>query len=280
MLQALNWRAMHAHTIIISLALTACTSEKIEDTGTEVDTGDSHDDTATEDTATEDTATEDTAEPPAPDYDCGDDSVYDKEPIGQWRICLSVDLKNNDSTTSDQALALLESDLLKIEGLLNEAIVDRLQLVRIWVERDVPQFPGGVYHPSAGWLSNNGYPEYWAEGVQIGNAENYLSWTAIQPAMMLHELSHAWHHQVLGYGQAEIQAAFDAAMASGMYDSVAYAGGGMQQAYAATNVQEYFAELTEAYFWENDFYPFVRSELESFDSQGFEAVVNAWQPVD
>ena len=164
-----------------------------------------------------------------------------------------MDLKNNDPTTSNQALALLESDLLRIEGLLDGAIVDRLQRVRIWVERDVPQFPAGVYHPSANWLANNGYPEYWAEGVQIGKAENYLSWTDIQPAMMLHELSHAWHHQVLGYGQAEIQAAFDAAMASGIYDSVAYAGGGMQEAYATSNVQEYFAELTEAYFWENDF---------------------------
>ena len=35
----------------------------------------------------------------------------------------------------------------------------------------------------------------------------------------------------------------------------------MVEHYAATNHKEYFAEATEAYFYKNDFYPFVRGEL-------------------
>lgn len=223
-----------------------------------------------------DTAAEDSDDFLVPDYDCGDASMYDPSPIGMWRVCMAKELTARDSTMTSDVFVQLESDLFYVEDMIDVAIVERLQEVRIWVEYDVPQFPGGVYHPSSNWLSNNGYPEYWAQGIQLGNAANYLSWTQIQPAMIVHELSHAWHHQVLGYEQSQIKDAYASAMASGIYANVAYAGGGMQEAYATSNAQEYFAELTEAYFWENDFYPFVKSELESFDPLGYQAVVNAW----
>ena len=61
----------------------------------------------------------------------------------------------------------------------------------------------------------------------IANSSNYLSWTAIQPAIVLHELSHAWHHQVLGYGNADIAEAYTY-MASGQYEEVEYAGGALR----------------------------------------------------
>ena len=265
-----------------------------EDVGEETDAaGDTLDvledvgDTAEDDTAEDDAGVGDVGEDAAPEdvvlppaYECGDEGLYLVYPIGDWRVCLAVVLNDSDPELAAEALALLESDLTKVEGFFEASIVERLQEVRIWLELDQPQFPGGVYHPNPVWLADNGYPEYWAEGVQIGNAANYLDWTNIQPAMVLHELSHAWHHQVVGYGQAEIKAAFEAAMAAGIYEDVAYAGGGTQKAYATTNHLEYFAELTEAFYWVNDFYPFNKEELEIYDPQGFQAVVNAWVPVN
>jgi len=92
--------------------------------------------------------------------------------------------------------------------------------------------------------------------------------------------THAWHHQVLGYDNAEIEKAYEDAMESGNYNIVAYAGGDTQKAYATNNKQEYFAELTEAYFWVNDFYPFNRSELADFDPVGHQVIANAWLPKD
>ncbi len=226
--------------------------------------------------SSEDTsASIDTAET-IPTYDCGDTEIYEPVPIGKWKICRAKSLSINQPTISAEAITLLTDNLVHIETLLDPEIIEYLQTVRIWLEEDISAFPGAVYHPSETWLSNNGYPPYWAEGIQIGNASNYLSWTSIQPAMVLHELSHAWHHQILGYNQIEISEAYDAAVLSGVYDSVEYAGGGTQSAYALTNKQEYFAELTEAYFWENDFYPFNRSQLEIFDPQGYQAIENAW----
>ena len=41
-------------------------------------------------------------------------------------------------------------------------------------------------------------------------------------------------------------------------------------------MHEYFAELSEAYFGENDFYPFNREELKAFDLEGFEAIESLW----
>ena len=103
-----------------------------------------------------------------------------------------------------------------------------------------------------------------------------MSWVEQQPAIVLHELAHAWHHQALGYDNPEIEAAYAAAMESGIYDEVAYVSGGTADAYAKTNKQEYFAELTEAWFWRNDFYPFERAELEAHDPAGAQVIERAW----
>ena len=65
-------------------------------------------------------------------------------------------------------------------------------------------------------------------------------------------------------------------MAAGLYDSVPYAAGGTYEAYATTDHKEYFAELTEAWFWENDYYPFNRAELLEFDPAGAAVVESAW----
>ena len=42
------------------------------------------------------------------------------------------------------------------------------------------------------------------------------------------------------------------------------------------NPKEYFAESTEAFFGRNDFYPFVRSELQQHDPRMYELVKAAW----
>ena len=208
-------------------------------------------------------------------HSCTDNGRYEPVIILGWRICVAQSLDNSPVLKS-AAQDHLSEDLAYIEQIMPSEVLPILRGVRIWLEEAVPEWPGAVYHPSPQWLMNNGYPPYWARGVQIGNAANYLDWTNTQPAMVLHELSHAWHHQVVGYNEPAIIGAYEAAMNSGIYESVAYAGGGMQRAYATSNVQEYFAELTEAYFWVNDFYPFNRDELEEFDPLGMATIENGW----
>ena len=66
-------------------------------------------------------------------------------------------------------------------------------------------------------------------------------------------------------------------MDAGIYDSVEHVNGQLVEAYAKNNAAEYFAELSEAYFWTNDFYPFVRADLETHDPAGYAAIESAWQ---
>ena len=96
--------------------------------------------------------------------------------------------------------------------------------------------------------------------------------------MVLHELSHAYHHQFLdgGFENRRIAEAYEDAMKRRIYESVARARGRPQKAYAATNPQEYFAELSEAYFGINDFFPFDRTELRRHDRKGYDVVESLW----
>lgn len=69
-----------------------------------------------------------------------------------------------------------------------------------------------------------------------------------------------------------------AAVKSGIYENVLRNTGRRQQAYALNSVSEYFAELSEAYFDENDFEPFTRKELRAFDPLGYAALRQIWSP--
>ena len=75
-------------------------------------------------------------------------------------------------------------------------------------------------------------------------------------AVVLHELAHAYHDQVLGFGHPEVRAAWERAAEGGTYDAIARNNGRTERAYAITDHKEYFAELTESYFGTNDFFPF------------------------
>jgi dipeptidyl-peptidase-4 len=48
--------------------------------------------------------------------------------------------------------------------------------------------------------------------------------------------------------------------------------------YALTDHKEYFAEGTEAYFYRNDFYPFVRAELKEHDPALHALLRAIWGP--
>jgi hypothetical protein len=106
---------------------------------------------------------------------------------------------------------------------------------------------------------------------------NWVAWSRQdQPFSLLHELAHAYQFRILGERAALIELAYAHAMAAGLYDAVPYVHGGRRQAHAAKNAAEYFAELTEAYFGINDYYPFTRADLRSGDPLGYRVVEQLW----
>jgi hypothetical protein len=183
------------------------------------------------------------------------------------------------SPLHDEVIALLGQQLFTISRVVAAEPLARLRSIPIWVgdEASIHQKNCMFYHPSPEWLrEHEPGREFLAKGVEIANARNFLAWCHQQPFMVLHELAHGYHHQVLGHGHAGVRAAFGKCKQAGFYDKVLHIQGGEQRHYALTNDQEWFAESTEAYFGTNDFFPFVRAELRRVDPQGFAELQRIW----
>lgn len=100
----------------------------------------------------------------------------------------------------------------------------------------------------------------------------------------VHELAHAYHHLFLTFERPEVAEAYADALKDGLYQNVKTRSGAVApRALALKDHVEYFAELTEAYFsgsggeFGNDYYPFDKSELRSYDRKGAKMIKDMWQ---
>ena len=176
----------------------------------------------------------------------------------------------------DEALELLRVKLFDVRRAVPAEALGALREVPIWLSRDDPVTPCACYHPSAEWLAENGFDPRKARAVEISNAARFLDWSRQQPAMVLHELAHAYHHRVLGHGHEGLVAALERLRASGLLDDVLRHDGTRAKAYALGNEQELFAELSEAWLGTNDFWPFVRAELLDADPESAALLRELW----
>ena len=67
-------------------------------------------------------------------------------------------------------------------------------------------------------------------------------------------------------------------MDSSNYENVLAHTGKRVKHYGLNNHKEYFAEGTEAFFYRNDFYPFVRAELKEHDPALENLLMKIWEP--
>jgi len=224
------------------------------------------------------TATDAAATAPAP-LPFSPVTDYTLREVEGFQVLVHRQLGHDHPDLARQVLRRLEDHLYRISVMLPESAVVRLRKVTIWVEyRNRPELhPCMCYHPSREWLSDHGFNPDKAGTVEIAGAENFLTWTKDQPWMVLHELAHAWHHQVLGYEHPGVRAAYENARKGGKYDEVLHIGGRPRRHYALNNDQEYFAESAEAFFGTNDFYPFTRAELQTHDPNAFALHQTLWQ---
>jgi hypothetical protein len=119
-----------------------------------------------------------------------------------------------------------------------------------------------------------------AKCVHICEAADFVAARQVneQPWVVLHELTHAYHNQVLGFDDPRIVAAYERFKQSGHGDSVLLITGQHVRHYGLIDPKEFFAEMTEAYFGMNDFYPFNRAELMTAEPQIFELLKSIWGP--
>jgi len=203
-------------------------------------------------------------------------SEYVMKRVDGFTVLISPASKADEATLAP-VLPRLAQNLEDIGKTIPKAAFRKLHAVKFWLEHDNPDTPGMVFHPDAGWLKEHGYNVDKVDNVEIGNLAHFISWHAQQPWMVLHELSHAWEFRFMNEAsRKELDAAFATAQNSVKYESVEHWDGKKRRAYALTNAHEYFAEISEAYFGKNDFFPFTREDLKAFDPQGYALVEHAW----
>jgi dipeptidyl-peptidase-4 len=196
-----------------------------------------------------------------------------------WTVHADAKLVDGDAKAlGARALSMLANHLERIAILMPEKQLADLRRMEIFVERSHPELASMQYHPGVEWLTERGYDPRLNKKVHIPQAAELISRDQLlkHPAVILHELSHAYHDQVLGFEEPEIIKAYDDAMQKGIYQkSLLYTGETVKH-YATTNHKEYFAEATEAYLYHNDFYPFVNAELRQHDPKMHALMERIW----
>jgi hypothetical protein len=198
--------------------------------------------------------------------------------IEGWTVHVDTSLlRGEHRETGDLALKILGQRLHRITMVIPAGPLKKMQEVPIYLDRAHP-LGGAHFHPSAGWLKGHGYDPAMAKAVHFTNAKGMIR-MGRRPAggsAVLHELSHAYHNRVLGFNHEELVAGYKRFRASGKFEMVPYASGNERPHYGLMNQMEYFAEMTEAFFAVNDFYPFVRSELITADPETYRLIGRIW----
>lgn len=209
--------------------------------------------------------------------------AYEARQIAGFRVLVHRDLVATGGIDGPRVIAALTWDLELFVRLVPEDASAMLKRTTpIWVTPDLPSAGGWdarglCHHPSRDWLVDAGYGADRAGAVEVCNVGEYLLWRAEQPLCVLHEMAHALQYE-LG-DPAPILETFEAARSGGAYERVPFAllpAGQTRRAYALNNHIEYFAEVSEAYFGRNDYFPFTRADLERVDPGAVRLVRAVW----
>jgi hypothetical protein len=195
-----------------------------------------------------------------------------------WTVYVPKTLLTPDSSKGEIAVAILDRKLKAASLLYSSKQLQLLQQVSFWVNDREPNAKAVtfLYRPSfKGQNSETAPPRGLTHGVEILGMDAFTSPELDNDgcSIVVHELAHAYHHLVLGFGNAQVRSAFQNAVRSGKYNQVKNGAGEILKSYALTNEMEYFAECSEAYFARNDTFPFTRDELREFDPEGYRAML-------
>lgn len=199
--------------------------------------------------------------------------------IEGWNVIIDDRLlKGDNAEIGERAVKLLTARLVAIEIVVPEKALEKLRAITIELDLNYGGLTFMQYHPDANWLKAQGYSARLAKCVHIPDAMDFLSpfENHRMPWVVLHELTHGYHDQVLGYDEPRIKAAWKKFVDSGKYKSVLTSPGHMREHYGLTNQMEFFAEMTESYFGSNDFYPFVTGELKQAEPEIFALLEDIW----
>lgn len=203
-----------------------------------------------------------------------------------WKIRFEKTFDAKSDLRVSKAQRILEADLTQISFSLPEKALEKVRQIPITVLEKRQCLQPHAFHIDPAWLKENcKFTEKMAQAlvgsqgtVILSDVEAFLDTRSMQPSALLHELSHGFLAQLESEPLAkELMAAYEKAKKSGKYKKVLHYYGKKIDAYALTDIHEYFAEGSESYFGTNEFYPFVRPELKLYDPDLFRVLVKIWE---
>ena len=157
---------------------------------------------------------------------------YQQRNVRGWTVFLNKNVVSQYPKLTNDAMVLLDFQLYQVTRVVPQKQLAEMKKVAIWMEHKPKQHSAACYHPSKQWLMDNGFNPEKEKSVEISNLTNFLKWSLQQPWMVLHELAHSYHHQVLGWGDQGVLKLYKRAVAGKKYETVMFITNGTRKAYA------------------------------------------------
>lgn len=208
---------------------------------------------------------------------------YESRIIQGTRVLIDHKLLQTKKAKTEKALAILEEQLIDLTRRLPAQAIHYFRQVPIWFSPTYEKYGSRAeYHPGRAWLIDEGRFPFMSKGVEFSCVDKMEEEIRRMPLLTLHELAHAYHDQIWGFDDPVIKREFERARGAKLYDAVKRTRGipgqsyTAEKAYAMSNQMEYFAEVTEAYFGRNDYFPFNYIELKDHDPKALPMLARAW----
>lgn len=202
---------------------------------------------------------------------------------GRWVIEVEKQLIEEAPDVATAAVRRLELNLNKVFTLIPKPTHGNLRELKYFVLYG-SKSRGGGYDDGLQYCAKNAPIEHpnldepWERCILVHSAYNYSKISDLWALKaLIHEIGHAQHLENWPSNQAEIKAAWQNAVDTGLYVNVKDDKGQViADAYARANHLEYFAELTAMYFARCNYTPFNRTELKKYDPTGYAMIQKMW----
>jgi hypothetical protein len=203
---------------------------------------------------------------------------YMVEKVAGWDVYVEDTLWLERPKLTMQVLVLLQECLSDVVNSLPKDAVDQLRTVKIYVTTNDAAYYLAAFHRSPHYLRGVGLDPGMTKSIELPHPSDFVEFIHRKPWIMMHELTHAYDDLFLTEDeQFLLTKLYRAAMDEFKYQNVATVHTrGVVEHYAASNEHEYFAEASEAYWGRNDYYPFDRDDLLSYDPAMYHFLSKVW----
>jgi gluconolactonase len=175
-------------------------------------------------------------------------SHYVVKNIEGWHVYVHQDLIQGGKLqdVGKPALKQLTYGLAKTAQMVADGPLKKLRAVKIWLEVNSTRGKHGntsgyQYHPGLGWLEKMDFNPQKLHCVEFGNAAGLAKRSDFKTVQVtMHELAHAYHHQVYTFEDTDVLAAHKRAKEDGKYPKTDWV--------VRTNHKEFYAGLVTRYY--------------------------------